>query len=388
MLTPFKSAVFASLLLHLAAPFRLNGSEGILSHPLEVPILYDGSTLRIPVRMFGKTLYFIVDTGSTISGVDIRYVSDLGKPLENVQASTMNVSGPQLTIYPCPDCYLEDIPVGIDKIAAMNLSGINTISGSPCDGVLGMDFLRQHAFSINLDKKTLTIADSAAEDVRDGAVTIPLSLIRGQHFAVQAKVNQVPVQFMIDTGDSGSMSLNAADWKRVFPSGSAKVHTILEGGVSSEPVRISAARVDSMELASNHYQNLVATLANNPAAPSTLGLKFLRRHIVTFDFVDQTLFLRPSLLFTELESADMSGLHIIRQGRDTVIYAVDEGSPAAQVKLAAGDVIESINGKKARSLTLRDIRRALKSRDQERVTIGIRRGDGEDTYQFVLKSSL
>jgi C-terminal processing protease CtpA/Prc len=84
----------------------------------------------------------------------------------------------------------------------------------------------------------------------------------------------------------------------------------------------------------------------------------------------------------------MSGLHIIRQGRDTVIYAVDEGSPAAQVKLAAGDVIESINGKDAGSLTLRDIRRALKSRDQERVTIGIRRGDGEDTYQFVLKSSL
>jgi predicted metalloprotease with PDZ domain len=143
-----------------------------------------------------------------------------------------------------------------------------------------------------------------------------------------------------------------------------------------------------MELASNHYQNLVATLANNPAAPSTLGLKFLRRHIVTFDFVDQTLFLRPSLLFTELESADMSGLHIIRQGQDTVIYAVDEGSPAAQVKLAAGDVIESINGKEARSLTLRDIRRALKSRDQERVTIGIRRDGGEDTYQFVLRSSL
>jgi predicted aspartyl protease len=353
-----------------------------------VPIFYDGITLRIPVHLFGKTLYFIVDTGSTISGVDVRYISDLGEPIENAKASTMNVAGPQLTIYPCPDCHVADIPVRLDKIAAMDLSGINTISGSPCDGVLGMDFLRQHVFSIDLDKKTLTVANPAPEGVRDRVVVISLSPFRGRHYAVQAKVNHVPVEFMIDTGDSGSMSLNAADWRRVFPSGSAKVHTILEGGVSSEPVRIAAARIDSMELASNHYQNLVATLANNPAAPSTLGLKFLRRHIVTFDFVDQTLILRPSLLFTELESADMSGLHIIRQGIDTVIYAVDEGSPAAQVKLAAGDVIESINGKDARSFTLRDIRRALKARDQEKVIIRIRRGDEEGTYELVLRNSL
>jgi hypothetical protein len=388
MLKRLKGAIVATLFLRLTTSTGLPASGEVLPHPIEVPIFYDGITLRIPVHLFGKTLYFIVDTGSTISGVDVRYISDLGEPIENAKASTMNVAGPQLTIYPCPDCHVADIPVRLDKIAAMDLSGISTISGSPCDGVLGMDFLRQHVFSIDLDKKTLTVANPAPEDVRDRVVVIPLSPFRGRHYAVQAKVNHVPVEFMIDTGDSGSMSLNAADWRRVFPSGSAKVHTILEGGVSSEPVRIAAARIDSMELASNHYQNLVATLANNPAAPSTLGLKFLRRHIVTFDFVDQTLILRPSLLFTELESADMSGLHIIRQGIDTVIYAVDEGSPAAQVKLAAGDVIESINGKDARSFTLRDIRRALKARDQEKVIIRIRRGDEEGTYELVLRNSL
>jgi C-terminal processing protease CtpA/Prc len=84
----------------------------------------------------------------------------------------------------------------------------------------------------------------------------------------------------------------------------------------------------------------------------------------------------------------MSGLHIVRQGRDTVIYAIDAESPAAQAKLAAGDVIESINGIEAGSLSLREIRRALKSGDKKRVTIGIRRGDEKDVYQFVLRSSL
>jgi hypothetical protein len=338
--------------------------------------------------MFGKTLYFIVDSGSTISGIDVRYLSNLGEAMKNVQASTMNAPGPRLTIYRCPNCTVANIPICINAIAAMDLAMIDKISGSPCDGVLGMDFLHQHILSIDLDKRIMTISNEIPDDTRRGALAIPLRSIRDWHVAVDAMVNHVPTQLMIDTGDSGSMSLNATDWKQVLASGSAQIRTILAGGASDEPMRISAARIESLKISSNYYKNLVATLVNNPAAPSTFGLKFLRRHIVTFDFANQTLYLRPSSLFTELESADMSGLHIIRQGSDTAIYAVDDASPAAQAKLAAGDVIESINGRAAATLTLRDIRRALKSQDKEPVTIDIKRGDENSVYRFVLRSSL
>jgi membrane-associated protease RseP (regulator of RpoE activity) len=234
----------------------------------------------------------------------------------------------------------------------------------------------------------MTISEQTPDGTKHKGLAIPLRSIRGQHVAVDATVNQVKMQLMIDTGDTGSMTLSTADWQRVFPSGSAKVHTIIEGGPWGKPMSVSAARIEKVEIASNHYRDLVATLAKNPAAPSTLGLKFLRRHIVTFDFANQTLFLEPSSLFTEIESADMSGLHIIRLGDDTVIYAVDEESPAAQAKLAAGDIIESINGKESGTLTLWEIRRALKIRDGEPVTVKIKRGDEEGLYHFVLRSSL
>ncbi len=376
------------LLFHLTSARGLRGSEGIISNQRHLPIFYDGITIRVPIQMFGKTLYFIVDSGSTISGVDVRYMPDLGKAIENVQASAVNSPGPWLTIYRCPDGTVADIPIGINSIAVMDLTMIGKISGSPCDGVLGMDFLRQHVIAIDLDRKVMTLSNNIPDDASRGELAIPLRSIRGQHVAVDATVNQVPTQLMIDTGDSGSVSLNSTDWKQVFATGHAKIRTILAGGASGDPMRISAARINSLKISSHYYSNLVATLVNNPGAPSTLGLKFLRRHIVTFDFANQTLYLRPSSLFTEIESADMSGLHIIRQGSDTVIYAVDDGSPAAEAKLAAGDVIESINGKATATLTLRDIRRALKSRDKESVTIDIKRGDEKGVYQFALRSSL
>jgi len=152
---------------------------------------------------------------------------------------------------------------------------------------------------------------------------------------------------------------------------------------------MEASRIESLDIAGDHYEDLIGTLAKNPNAPSILGLKFLRRHIVTIDFANRTLFLKPSSLFTELEIADMSGLHIVRQNLDTVIYAVDPGSPAAQAKLAAGDVIESINGKAAATLTLREVRRALKSQDNDPVLVGIRRGNqDEGVFRFVLRKML
>jgi hypothetical protein len=382
------SAILALLLFQLSSTADLRGSEGITSLQRHVPIFYDGITIRVPIQMFGRTLCFIVDSGSTISGVDVRYIHYLGEQIEDLQTSAMNAAGPRLAIYHCPDGTVADIPIHINSIAVMNLAVIGKISGSPCDGVLGMDFLRQNVIAIDLDKDIMTISNEISDETRSGELAIPLRSIRGQHVAVDATVNQVKTQLMIDTGDSGSMSLNSTDWNQVFATGQTKIHTILAGGASGDPMRISAARINSLKISSRYYGNLVATLVKNPAAPSTLGLKFLRRHIVTFDFANQTLYLRPSSLYAEIESADMSGLHIIRQGNETVIYAVDEQSPAAQAKLTAGDIIESINGTPASTLSLRNIRRALKSQDKESVTIDIKRGNEISVYQFALRSSL
>lgn len=323
-----------------------------------------------------------------MSGVDARYVTELGQPMADIKTSALNTAGTRLSVYPCPECSVANASANLSSIAAMNLTMISKISGSQCDGVLGMDFLHQHVISIDLDKKVMTISEDVPENVQNRALAVPLQPVFNGHVAVDAMVNQMGIRMMIDTGDSGSITLNPADWKRAFAWSHTKVRSVLSGDGSSHSIQMLAARVNSMDLLSNHYENLVAAMARNPVAPSTLGLKFLRRHIVTLDFPDQTLFLQPSSRFGELESTDMSGLHIVRQGPDIVVYAVDEGSPAAQAKLSAGDIIESINGKEAATLTLWEIRRALKAEDNRIIEVGVKRGALKEVYKFALRSTL
>jgi C-terminal processing protease CtpA/Prc len=64
---------------------------------------------------------------------------------------------------------------------------------------------------------------------------------------------------------------------------------------------------------------------------------------------------------------------LIRSRGATLVYAVDAGSPAESAGVKAGDILETINHVAAGNLSIRDIRRALKSKDGLTVSLTLQR---------------
>jgi predicted metalloprotease with PDZ domain len=138
-------------------------------------------------------------------------------------------------------------------------------------------------------------------------------------------------------------------------------------------------------VASDVYPDLLCLLWPREHATSDhLGLAFLRRHVATIDFPNEILYLRPGHHFHDVDETDMSGLHLLRDGRRTFVYSVDEGSPAAVVGMKAGDVLVRLGGESVSAMSMRDIRQQLKAKDGVEVTLGL--GRNEHSLRIVFQS--
>ena len=353
------------------------------SFSLDLPLLYDGCSVRVPAEVGGKPADLIFDTGCTISALNrARYQSELGEPVDEVRGSSIG-GLMNMELYRSPEIMLGDVVQNFERIAAIDLSRVAAISGSECDGVLGADFAQHHVVSINFDRRLMKVED-ADEDktLPSNVIRLGLKPVGNGNFAVDTTIDGVPISLMIDTGNNGSISLNAEDWQRVIRMNpKANIHTIWASPISGAPLETAAFRLDELTVGPNCYRGFIATELPNPHSLSALGLRFLRQHIVRFDFRNRELFLRSGSRFGEEEVFDMSGLHLIRPRGVTLVYAVDRKSPAEAAGIHAGDVIEKVNEVPAANLDMRDIRRALKASDGGTVSIEIQRsGQVQDEH--------
>ena len=352
------------------------------------PLFDDGVMIRVPVNVFGETLYFLVDTGFTVSAMNARYEQRLGKPVTTYQAGNPLGANHALPIYHSPDITIAGRPLGLEHISCLDLTMAGKISGQPCDGVLGMDFFSTHVVSIDFDRGIFSIYAKVPESVTNTFVAVPLKPL-SQHYTAEVLVNQAQsLDLLIDTGDNSSISFNSEAWQKVFSTNRANAMKATVAGVGNQMAQSQIGLVRQLTVQSLNYTNLHATSIRNPSDPSHLGLGFFRRHQVIFDFANRRLYLHSGQQFSKPDKEDMSGLHLLRENQLTVVYSVDENSPAFNGGIKPGDVIISVNGQSASSLTMKDIRRILQSHDGDKVTLRVRRGDDLLDFEFVLKKAI
>lgn len=351
----------------------------------QAPLFDDGVMIRVPVNAFGKTLYFLLDTGFTVSAIDAKYKSYLGETTDAFSAESPLETNNVLPIFKCPEISIAGKSLELDKITCLDLKMGRMISGQPCDGILGMDFLSKNVVSIDFDKKVFSLNATVPEKVRKTFVAVPLNQFY-QHYTAKVLVNHAQtLDLLIDTGDNSSISLNSEGWQKVFSANQKNEVSITVAGVGNHVAQSKIGVVGQMAIGGLNYTNLHATYIQNPADLSHLGLGFFRRHNVTFDFANQMLYLEPGQKFSTPDKEDMSGLHLLRDGTVTIVYSVDENSPAFNCGIKANDIIESVNGQKTFLLTMNAVRLILQSRDGDKVTLQVRRGEDLLDFEFVLK---
>jgi hypothetical protein len=368
--------------------FKPNKSIAAADLGQQIPIFDDGTDIRVPVTVFGETRYFLLDTGFTVSAMDRQYKPQLGEAVSQYRVSTPLDANEAMPIYLCPEITIGGRQAELDKISCLDLTLARLISGQPCDGVLGMDFFAKNVVSIDFDKKVLSMSAKVPATVEGSSIVIPLTPLF-QHYAVEVLINKTKnLDLLIDTGDNSSVSLNSKDWQDVFSNDQTNVFTATIAGINNQVVQSKIGRIELFAIQGRGYTNLHAAFIRNLSDPSHLGLNFFRRHKVTFDFANQKLYLQPGRQFAMVDKEDMSGLHLLRRDGETFVYSVDNNSPAFAAGIGANDVIMSVDGRVASSMTMNEIRNVLQSKDGEKINFEIRRGENRLQFGIILKKKI
>jgi hypothetical protein len=343
-----------------------------------------GSQIILPVNFKGTEYWFLLDTGSSFTIFDSSFKYDLGDATGKVSIKTPRN---EITsdMYNAPEAMLGEINMkSCAGVLCLNMEQSGYADGKKIKGIIGMNFLRKYMLQIDFDTDMLYIYESVqGEKLRWGQscdLTFPVGAlphVKGMVFF------DIPVEFLVDTGHSGTGSLEEKVFQQILSQKKAKtVETslITMGGTIKE----REARINDLSIGDFHYRDLIF----NEMDSSILGLEFLARHSVIFDFPNKRMYLEEARDYRKRDERDMSGLRLVKSYDKTIVHSVEVGSPADKAGLKAGDVIIMIGQKLASQYDIWILRRDLMSMDGTKVEITYERDGQRKEVPIVLVQKL
>jgi len=363
-----------------------SSSEGSADQRIlaEFTIAKGGDLILLPVTFKGKEYLFFLDTGCSHTVFDTSLKHELGdvKRIERGQTA----AGPmEAELFDAPEAFLGPFNIqDCGEVLCSDLRMMSLIEGKRISGIIGMNFLRKYVVQIDFDKGVISF----------------LQPIRGQHpdWGEELKINHdsigwphitgnihkgIKVDFVIDTGNNSTGDLGSKIFKEIISKKEMKTSETL-AATAAGTIRLREARITRLRVGSFEYQDLIF----GEGISSCLGLSFLSRHLVTFDFPSNRIYLKKGKDFKKIDEADMSGLHLLRISNKTIVHSVDEGSPAQKAGIEAKDVILKIGNEGVNIYNMWKLRRILKSRDKRKITMTIKRGDDVKEVSFLLEKKI
>ena len=389
------------LLLALASPawaepaLRFASPDGVA----RVPFIFENNHIIVRLTLAdGKSGDFIVDTGADYTLLNASFARAAG--ITSSGESSIGDASGSVSMSQAPDQVLRmpGLEVEDSSVVVMNLDHLQPALGRRIDGVLGNDILGECAVRIDYEAGVITFYRPGAYTPPAQAAVLPLSgkaSTRGVFVPVTLTLpgrTPEPLLFVIDSGASYS-SLNSP---YVDSSGALQAmgKTLSRPGYGASKTRIDfpVGRASGLALGPyllagpvlGLYRGKDGVFASSDFQ-GVLGMDVLQRFTATLDYPDKKLVLEPNASLKTPFRVDASGLVLIAQGEDFhsfQVLAVTPDSPATDVGMKEGDVIEQVDGAPASGMRLADLKQKL-SQDGQTVRLTVRRGD--DRLQLTLK---
>jgi hypothetical protein len=336
-------------------------SEGVLE---EFRVASDGDALLVPVCFGGEEHLFLLDTGAEATVCD----ESLRDKLEKAKKTG------------CGGLSLGKLPLGsLLSVQTMDLAKIRKVSGHEIMGILGMDALGRFVLQVDLDAEKVRFLRTADADC---GVAVRLVSEPQQAPCVVGRVAGASDEhFILDTGmvGYGSGALKTELFESLASSN--KLH-LLKMSFDESGAGQSAQQNGRMEcLCLEEFKHGDLIFARQKE--NLLGLNYLSRYVVTFDFPSRTVYLKKAKRFNAVDVQDRSGIHILRTGERPVVDSVDPGSPAALAGIRSGDELLQVSDRDAGRQTLFSIRKLL-SQPGDEIQLSIRRGAQEMVCSLIL----
>lgn len=381
-------------------PLRVALSACVIALPFahvasaqSMPLQLDDARVYVPVAIagVGPTRWFVFDTGAQPTVVDARVADSAG--IRAVSAgTTTGAGGGRVAVARAADVRLVvgGVALGPQTVGVAPLDSlIGPSSGRPIPGIVGSRFFNEHVVTLDFVRRTIRVGDpSFAPAVGDGIV-VPLELAGGVPFARgwlrTPDGRRIAARFLVDLGAKAMLLVNehfAAEHglATAFAEG---VVSPLGAGMGGETryrfVRAPAIGIGDDPRASADSVIVGLSVGGTLASLSydaLLGVDFLARYEVTFDYARRRMILRPRRDAPRRYEFDMSGIFVVAPDaahRRIEITEVRPGTPGAEAGLRAGDVVVGATGVAADSLSVGRLRDRLRAADGDRVVLTIER---------------
>jgi len=351
----------------------------------EFKITKNRGPILLPVTFIEKDLLFILDTGSSLTVYDTSLRHELGK-VKRIEKALTHGGLIKTEIFDAPDAFLGPLNLkDSNEVSCLDLKMLSLIEGRKISGIIGLNFLKRYVIQIDFDQGTLLFLEPLGEQHPEWGIELPLRYdTKGWPQIIGNIPDGAKVKFVIDTGATGAAgSLDNMIFEEILSKKEIKTSESLSA-TASGIVRSREIRVSNLSVGAFKYDQLIFGEANW----SHLGLSFLSRHIVTFDFPNSRLYLKKGKDFKKRDETDMSGLHLLRISGNTVVYSVDEGSPAQKAGIGPKDIILKVDEKDAHKYDMWELRLLLMSEDKRYITMTIKHGDELKEISFLLKKMI
>lgn len=260
------------------------------------------------------------------------------------------------------DIAVGDYDLGKQKVIVGDLGAIQRgIGFLHLDGIIGFDMIGSHFVRVDVDRSLLTIS-RAPFPVPSGAQSVPLTSPDG-FFRVNVKIDGVPGNVILDTGDRSSFTIfKAFAEHNGFYDVTPAVRNALTGFGIGGPIHSDVIRTH-LDVFGFSIPKVVTRvpLGNagiftaSPLAGS-IGNGVLTRFNTIYDGIHHTLTVWPSNRFAVVEHYDPLGMWLAQGEHTPVIADITPGGPAYRAGLHTGDSVLALNGRSTQGWIIPDIR--------------------------------
>ena len=156
-------------------------------------------------------------------------------------------------------------------------------------GVLGMDCLRNYWVQLDFDSGKIRFLDPKNIDPAELGKAFRLSNLDHTYIHHSGLLEEGTSELLIDTGFNLDGVVNPKLFKRLIQEGKAqRVPVKVIGNVIGQVPELMS--VPACMWAGETYTNLIVEAGH----PNIIGIKFLARHVVTFNFPGRIMYLKPN----------------------------------------------------------------------------------------------
>jgi hypothetical protein len=326
---------------------------------ISIPFDLENNHVYVEALVEGKPARLMFDTGST-GFLDTNTLGQFG--LSAVGALPAQGSGAKIErggLVKVRELKLGGVVFRDQVLGALDESGFAAVEGGRVDGVLGYEVVKRLPVDIDYGAKRLTIFKPSAFRPPAGAVPVPIKFF-AQIPEVQARIDGIEGEFVIDTGSRASLLLLKPFIDRNKLQGRfGSPREALVGWSIGGPVRGLLARVGALDIGGIAIDDPVTIIPERgPPVDGNIGGGILRHFDIAFDYAHDRIWLRP--LSSAPDVYDRSGIWANLGPQGMTIAEVLPDSPASDSGLAPGDVVQAVDGESASKLTLPRLRESLK----------------------------